>query len=309
MPKPIERFLELMDSFLAYLELERGVSDNTIEGYGGDLTQFAEFLSGLGVDDWKCVQAPHVTLWVRSLSGADYAVASLARKLSAVRVMAKFLVRERCRPDDFSELIEAPKLMRRLPATLTLEEVEALLNAPVPTSPQGVRDRAILELMYSCGLRASELTGLNLQDVDLDNDFLRVVVGKGNKQRLVPFGSRAREAVDTYIVASRPRLVKGHTGSALFISNRGKAISRKTLWAMTKVMAERAGIEKPVKPHMLRHSFATHLLSGGADLRVIQEMLGHADIATTQIYTAVEQTRLIEQHRKFHPRGGAKRPR
>jgi integrase/recombinase XerD len=176
-----------------------------------------------------------------------------------------------------------------------------LLAAPAGGDAYAVRDRAMLELFYSSGLRISELCALTLQQVDLENGFVRVF-GKGSKERVVPLGGKARDAVQAYLVSARPTLVKPRTGSELFISERGKAISRKTLWVIVKNSAKRAGLEKPVKPHLLRHSFATHLLGGGADLRAIQEMLGHASIGTTQIYTAVESSRLLDQHAKFHPR-------
>lgn len=295
-------FEEPIHGFLAWCELERALSRNTVSGYESDLKQCACFLSQVNLSGWSEVRSEHVSLWIGSLSNEDYAVSSLARKLSAVKMLARYLVREHYREDDFTELITAPKQVRRLPGTLSPDEVERLLAAPDLSTPQGVRDRAILELFYSSGLRVSEMAALSLQDVDLENGFLRVVSGKGSKDRVVPVGRKAADAIDAYITVARHKLVKTSTGSALFLSNRGQAISRKTIWVMIKNCAKRAGIEKPVKPHLLRHSFATHLLSGGADLRAIQEMLGHADISTTQIYTAVERERLIDQHQKFHPR-------
>ena len=288
--------------FLAWVELERGLSGNTAAAYSSDLRQCAAFLHGLGIDDWRTAQFEHVSLWVGDLSNRGYSVSSLARKITTVRMMARYLVRERFREDDFTELLSGPRMTRKLPDALTLEEVVRLLETPDRKTPHGVRDRAILELLYSSGLRVSEISDLALQDVDLRNGFLRVGSGKGSKERVVPVGDKAIEAIESYLGASRPRLVKAHTDSALFLSMRGRAISRKTIWLMTKRRAAQAGIETPVKPHLLRHSFATHLLGGGADLRVIQEMLGHADIATTQIYTKVENRRLLEQHEAFHPR-------
>jgi integrase/recombinase XerD len=180
--------------------------------------------------------------------------------------------------------------------------MKKLLAAPVGGTAHALRDRAILELFYSSGLRVSELAGLNLQQIDLQQGFVRVF-GKGSKERVVPVGTQAAEAVSTYLAAGRPGLIKPRTGSAVFLSERGRAISRKTVWALIKSYAKKAGLPQHVKPHLLRHSFATHLLSGGADLRAIQEMLGHADIGTTQIYTAVETSRLTEQHARYHPRG------
>ncbi len=292
---------EDIQSLLAFMELERGLSKNTVVGYEDDLRQCARFLGSIGLPDWRAVQPEHVTLWISSLHAEEYAVSSLARKLTAVRVLARHLVREGRRRDDFSALVAGPKLVRRLPGTLSPEEVERFLNAPDVTTPHGLRDKAMLELMYSSGLRVSELCGLVLQAVDLENAFVRVT-GKGSKERLVPMGRPAVDALTVYLSAGRPGLVKARTGSELFLSQWGRAISRKMFWVLVKEHARRAGIEKPVKPHLLRHSFATHLLTNGADLRAIQEMLGHADIGTTQIYTAVDRRRVVEEHAKFHPR-------
>jgi integrase/recombinase XerD len=210
------------------------------------------------------------------------------------------------RDDDPTALLTGPKFRRRLPRTLTTADMSRLLAAPSGGDPYSVRDRAMLELLYSSGLRASELTGLCLQQVDLEHGFVRVF-GKGSKERVVPLGGKARDAVAAYLGAARPRLVKPRTGSELFISERGRALSRKTLWLIVRKYAARAGLAENIKPHLLRHSFATHLLGGGADLRAIQEMLGHASIGTTQIYTAVESSRLFDQHAKFHPRNKAKK--
>jgi len=218
-----------------------------------------------------------------------------------LRGLARHLVREQLRGDDFTQLLTGPKLQRRIPGTLTEGEVERLLAAPAGGDAIALRDQAILELFYSSGLRVSELGGLSLQQIDLKEGFLRVF-GKGSKERVVPVGGRASIALEIYLNAGRSHFVKPKTGSALFLSERGTAISRKMLWVLVKKYAKRAGITKSVKPHLLRHSFATHLLGGGADLRAIQEMLGHANLGTTQIYTAVEEKRLIDQHAKFHPR-------
>jgi integrase/recombinase XerD len=294
-------FSEEIDAFLAWIELEKGLAENTAESYQSDLAQCACHLGSRKLGGWREVHAADITDWIYSLSEQDYSVSSLARKLTAVRMFARFLVRERIREDDFTALLSSPKMARKIPGTLTPEEVERLLEAPDPRTPHGLRDRAYLELFYSSGLRVSELCGLTLQQVDLDLGFLRVY-GKGSKERVVPVGGKAVEALQAYLLAGRPHLVKPKTGSEMFLSERGKAISRKTIWVLIKKHAAAAGIEKPVKPHLLRHSFATHLLAGGADLRAIQELLGHSNIATTQIYTAVEATRLLDEHRKFHPR-------
>jgi integrase/recombinase XerD len=290
-----------IDGFIAFLDLERGLSRHTRENYQRDLDQGAAWLAKQGVADWRKVTAAQAGEWLHALTRDDFAVASLARKLTALRVFARYLVREKIRADDFTALLAGPKLGRRLPETLSGDDITRLLTAPSGGDPASLRDRALLELFYSSGLRVSELGGLMLQQIDLEQGFLRVF-GKGSKERVVPIGGRACAALTTYLVAGRSHFVKTRTGSQLFLSNRGGALSRITLWYIVKKHARRAGIAQNVKPHLLRHSFATHLLSGGADLRAIQEMLGHASIATTQIYTAVEPQRLLDQHAKFHPR-------
>ena len=295
-------FEETIEGFLAYMDLEKGASTNTIDSYGSDLRQWVRYLRRRGSSSWASIEAESVAAWIGWMTSQGYTVSSVARKLTAVRMLARYLVAEGERENDFTELVEGPRGHRRLPAFLTTEEVERLLEAPDQGTPQGVRDRAIMELCYSSGLRVSEVSSLYLQDFDGESGMLRVVSGKGGKERVLPVGRKAIDAVDAYLTAGRPKLVKPNTGSALFLSSRGGPISRKTIWRSIRGYAAKAGIEKPVKPHILRHSFASHLLSGGADLRSIQEMLGHADVSTTQIYTAVERRRLIEQHDQFHPR-------
>lgn len=294
-------FAEEVESFLGWLELERGLSKNTIQSYASDLVQCALFVGSGGVPDWQAVNEVAVSAWTAHLSRMDYARSSQARKLSALRMFAKHLVRENYRKDDFTELLGSPKLSRKLPDVLTREEVVRLLNAPSMTTPHGLRDRAILELFYSSGLRVSELCGILFQNINLDEGYLRVF-GKGSKERIAPIGSEAVKAVNDYITSGRPQFIKAKTGSELFLSQQGRAISRKMVWVMIKQHAIKAGIEKPIKPHLLRHSFATHLLEGGADLRAIQEMLGHSDISTTQIYTSVQAARLADEHALYHPR-------
>lgn len=294
-------FANDIEAFLGFIGLERGLAKNTSAGYRRDLDQAAAFFSRRGVANWRSVSGDQAAAWIHSLSAADYTVASLARKLSALRSMARFLVREKLRDDDFTALLTGPKPARRMPHTLTEAEVGRLVSAPSGGGPRALRDRALLELFYSSGLRASELASLMLQQVDLQQGFLRVF-GKGSKERFVPIGGRARDALAVYLESGRPHLVRAHTGSQFFLNHHGRALSRVALWMIVKAHARRAGITKPVKPHALRHSFATHLLAGGADLRAIQEMLGHASISTTQIYTAVEPQRLLDQHAKFHPR-------
>jgi integrase/recombinase XerD len=296
-----------IDDFLATLELERGLSRHTSSAYESDLAQAAAFLAGRGARDWRTVGPAELAAWLQWLADR-FAPSSQARKLSAVRMLyRRHLVPRGIRPDDPTALLTGPRVRRRLPQTLSPAEMDRLLAAPGGADAYAVRDRAMLELFYSSGLRISELCALTLQQVDLEHGFVRVF-GKGAKERVVPLGGKARDAVAAYLGSSRPRLLKPRTGSELFLSERGRAISRKTLWVIVKESARRAGLTKRVKPHLLRHSFATHLLGGGADLRAIQEMLGHASIGTTQIYTAVESSRLLDQHARHHPRNKAARP-
>lgn len=295
-------FAEPVESFLAWLELERGLAANTIAAYTQDLVQYATFLEARGVSDWRAVTQTVVNQWTVHLSEGAYARTSQARKLSAIRMFARHLVRENIRQDDFTELTSAPKISRKLPDVLTRDELERLLDAPDCATPFGLRDRAMLELFYSSGLRVSELCGILLQSINLDEGYVRIF-GKGSKERIAPIGRAAVQAVRDYLAGGRPHFVKGRTGSELFLSQQGRAISRKMVWVLIKEYARKAGIQKAIKPHLLRHSFATHLLEGGADLRAIQEMLGHADISTTQIYTSVQAARLADEHALYHPRG------
>jgi integrase/recombinase XerD len=293
-------FVDDIEAYLAFISLERGLSKNTLLGYRRDLDQAAAFLAKRDVANWRSVRGDQIAEWIHSLN-TGYKVSSLGRKVSALRNLARFLVREKLREDDFTALLSPPKATRRIPGTLTENEIERLLGAADGGDAGGLRDRALLELFYSSGLRVSELSTLMLQQVDLDHGFIRVF-GKGSKERVVPVGGKAAAALNRYLTAGRPNFVKPRTGSQFFLNKNGGALSRVMLWMIVKKYAARAGITKNVKPHGLRHSFATHLLTGGADLRAIQEMLGHASISTTQIYTAVEPQRLVDHHAKFHPR-------
>lgn len=297
-----DTLIEATDAYLAFASLEKGLSDNTVVAYQQDIAQFAQFVGKKrGRRDWSEVKGGDVSDWIYSLSDLDISNASLCRKLSALRMFVSFLLNEGRIEHSFVELVSGPKLKRKAPDALTIAEMESLLEAPDLTTPVGMRDRAIMELLYSSGLRVSELCGSLLQQIDIANGAIKVY-GKGSKERVVPMGFQAVIAVSGYIQQGRPHLVKGNTGSGCFLSNRGTPISRKTVWALVKKYAQRAGIEKPIKPHGLRHSFATHLLTGGADLRIIQELLGHADISTTQIYTSVESERVATAHEEYHPR-------
>lgn len=291
-----------LDSYAVHLELERGRSPHTVAGYLKDLGQCARWAAAQGYGGWAALDAAGVNAWLGSLTASGYAARSVARKLSAVKGIIRYLRSEGQLGGDMETLLRGPRLGQRLPGSLSCEQVEALLAAPGRHSPQGLRDRAILELLYSSGLRVSELCALTLQTVDLEAEFVRVDAGKRGKDRIVPVGGPAVAAVKDYLAAGRPAWVKPHTGSILFISRRGGGLSRKTVWHWIQHYARQIGIAGGVKPHLLRHSFATHLLANGADLRAIQEMLGHADIGTTEIYTRVDAERMLAGHAAYHPR-------
>ena len=298
--EPPPEYEKEISDFLAWVQLEKGLSKNTVSSYENDLIQCALHLKGQGVASWHGVELIHLSSWLGSLTDEEYAVASLSRKLSAVRMLAKFLVGEGSLKEDFTELLANPKKRRHLPDCLTIEEMERFLSAPDLNKPLGKRDRALFELMYGSGLRVSEICSLPMTAVDCEEGYARIF-GKGSKERIVPVGRHASEAVRNYLHGGRPHLVKDGTGGELFLSMRGKAISRKMVWVLVKDYARKAAIEKNLSPHGLRHSFATHLLMGGADVRAVQEMLGHADIGTTQVYTQVEVERLLDEHANFHP--------
>lgn len=284
--------------------MEKGRSKNTVLGYENDIRQFASFLvEKHGMKDWGCLTHDNFEDWQVELARLEYSNASAARKVTAVRSLVRFMEKEGLLKENFSDRIKGPKLVRKLPGTMSIDDLNRLMKAPDAGTPQGLRDRAIMELAYSSGLRVSEICSLMLQDVDTREGVLRVTSGKGGKDRIVPMGRPACRALDKYVSISRPSFTRTTTGSAMFLSTRGRAISRKTVWHLIKTYATKAGLDaRRIKPHILRHSFATHLLAGGADLRVIQEMLGHADIATTQIYTKVDSSLLMDQHSLYHPR-------
>lgn len=287
--------------FLDFISIEKGLSRNTRQAYLRDLSRYAAFLKGKKVVSFAGVERRLVTDFLLAERDRGLEPVSVARELVAVRMLHRFLTQEGRLREDVTEAIEAPKLWKRLPEVLSAQEVEALVKAPDARQPDGVRDRAMLELMYATGLRASEAASLKIGQLNFEEGYLRVV-GKGEKERLVPVGRAAREAVTKYLRV-RTDWLKGRAEEALFLTRKGKRVSRQTVWAVLKKYAAAARIKKPLYPHILRHSFATHLLENGADLRVVQELLGHSDISTTQIYTHVERSRLKGIHHKFHPRG------
>lgn len=292
------------DQYLAYIKVERGLSRNTVAAYASDL---ATFLSGLETKQRRFADEicpEDVADHLLALSRSKHSARSRARALVAIRGLCQYLVRERWADGDPTEQVDAPKLSKRLPSVLGAGDVERLLGAPKPTTPRGVRDRAMLELLYACGLRVSELVSLPIGDVNLRGGFVRVT-GKGQKTRMVPMGAAAADALSNYIAHARPLLLRNREAAALFVTGHGGAMTRQAFWKLLRGYARGLGIRLPtgdLSPHKLRHSFATHLLEGGADLRAVQAMLGHADISTTEIYTHVSKARMIEQFRAAHPR-------
>jgi integrase/recombinase XerD len=306
----------LVDEFLRHLRTERRLSPHTVSAYSGDIRRFAGFLSreGIGVEDFGRTHLLKYLVHLREevpagkgtagkAGGRERGMAarSAARNVSSLRSFYRFLAREGVVQGSPVAEVRAPRVGRPLPRYLTVTQVARLIDAPDRTL-EGIRDRAMLMLMYASGLRASEVVTLRMENVDRDAGFLRVL-GKGAKERVVPVADRALEDLATYLSAARPAFLKKRVSSALFLSKRGKGITRQTLWNRIRHWALLAGIDERISPHTLRHSFAGHLLAGGADLRAVQAMLGHADIATTQIYTHVTPERLRDIHRKHHPRG------
>jgi integrase/recombinase XerD len=289
-----------LDAFVAYLRSERGLSPRTVEAYARDLVEYLEGLTRAKVTSPGGVRQEHVRGHLASL-GRRLSSRSQARHLAAIRMFHRFLVAERHADADPTDQVETPRQSRRLPIFLTLDEVEALLEAPPETTPAGLRDRAMLHVLYATGLRVSELVGLSINSVQLDAGYL-LARGKGDKERLVPLGRRAVAEVRSWLGRGRPALLRGRASRALFVGPRGTALTRQGVWKLLRRHALAAGIKKPLSPHKLRHSFATHLVERGADLRIVQAMLGHADLATTQIYTHVDGRRLRAVYDAAHPR-------
>ncbi len=294
--------LEFLRFFLDYCSAECGLSTNTLAAYESDLS---DFLSELGLKDAGALadlSAGRLVDYVDSCRRRGLAPNTIWRRVVAVRMFYRFLLLEGHLENEVAEVFQTPRLWKRIPAALSVEQVEALLSAPEGDGPLALRDRALLEMLYATGARASEVCGLDVGSVNIRYSFVRCF-GKRMKERLVPVGSHALEALRRYLEAGRPLLVRDREEGALFLSRTGRRLSRQTLWWTVRKHARRAALGVQVHPHMLRHSFATHLLSGGADLRAVQIMLGHADISTTEIYTHVDRERLLKVHRQFHPRG------
>lgn len=293
--------IALVEQFLDHISFECGLSPKTREAYGGDLADFSRFAQAAGIHAPREVTRKLLLSYLEHERDRGLAMNSISRRLVAIKVFFRYLVQEGLLEKDVTAVMESPRLWKVLPSTLSVKEVDALLRAVIGDDRMAIRDRAMMELLYASGLRVSELTNLTLDDLHLDSGYLRCL-GKGNKMRVTPVGGTARVAIERYFQESRPKLAVNPAVRQVFLTRRGTGFSRKTIWKQIKLFAKRAGITKVVSPHTLRHSFATHLLANGAPLRMIQEMLGHADIATTQVYTHVDQNRLKSVHQQFHPR-------
>jgi integrase/recombinase XerD len=295
------------DAYLAYGLTERGLSRHTIEAYARDLDDFMAFAAREGARDPRDLRRATLTMYLLAARRRGLAPSTVARRLAAVRGWTAFLLREGIIADDPALDVTPARRPRRLPDVLTVEEVERLLAQPRGEEPLAVRDRAMLELLYAAGLRVSELVGLDVADVHLDQEYVRCL-GKGGRERVVPIGSAAVRALRQYLRGARPRLARGRAPAALFLNARGGRLSRQRVWMLLRAYAAAAGLRRRLGPHTLRHSFATHLLEGGADLRAVQELLGHASVATTQMYTHLARGHLREVYRRAHPRDRMRLP-
>ncbi len=291
----------LIDDFMNYLSVERGLATNTISSYRRDLQKYAKYLLSQKISEIAVIKRENITSFMHKEKDSGMSATSIYRRLAAIKMFHRFLVRERLNREDPTNLIETPKLWKRVPDVLSQLEIESMLKASQGRKWQNIRDNAIIELLYATGMRVSELVDLRSENVNFEVGYVRCI-GKGRKERIIPLGQRAQIAIKRYLEKARAKLVKKQFTPNLFVSRLGKRISRQSVWKIIKFYAKKAGIKKTIKVHTLRHSFATHLLEHGADLRSVQEMLGHSDIATTQIYTHVDRERLRTVHKQFHPR-------
>ncbi|MEA3489689.1 MAG: site-specific tyrosine recombinase XerD [Candidatus Omnitrophota bacterium] len=291
---------EQIDQFIYFLQVERGVSDNTVQSYMRDLVKFGGYIRK-AKKDLSDVKREDIVGFLMYLKDRGLSASTIARNLAALKTFWKFLVAEQVVKENVAAVVETPRTWKHIPDVLNRQEVENLLDAPSSRGWMGIRDKAILELMYAAGLRVSEVKDLKKTNINLEAGFVKCS-GKGGKERIVPIGKVAEKAVSRYLENVRRKLCERTQDDHLFLSRLGRKISRQSLWKMIRKYAREAGIKKHITPHTLRHSFATHLLEGGAELRGVQEMLGHADISTTQIYTHVDKERLRKIHEEFHPR-------
>lgn len=293
---------DLIGDFINYLSVERGLASNTLESYGRDLRQYYDYLRSKGhLLSLQEASRASIISYLLQMEKQGKSPATIARRLAALKAFYQYLVRESLVERDPTANLESPKLDRRLPKVLTVREVETLLRQPDVAVVGGCRDKAMLEVLYATGIRVSELVALNTGDVNLELQYVRCI-GKGSKERLVQIGTPACQAVIDYLARSRPKLVKDHGERSLFVNHHGHRMTRQGFWKIVKKYATQAGIRKSITPHTLRHSFATHMLQGGADVRSVQEMLGHADISTTQVYTHINRKKIREEYQASHPR-------
>jgi len=293
---------QLLDAYLNYLLVEKGVSANTIQAYAGDMADYFRFLEDEKRRSVSASDTPLILKYLIRLRNEGLGARSRARHLVTLRGFYRFLVQEQVLERDPARLVELPKGGLKLPHVLSYAEIQALLEAPDPSKPTGLRDAAMIELMYAAGLRVSELILVKVTDVNLEGGFVRVM-GKGAKERVVPIGRPAQEKISAYLKGARLQSLKQTASPFLFVGRAGRPITRQGFWKQLKKYARAAGIGQRISPHLLRHSFATHLLESGADLRAVQVMLGHSDISTTQIYTHVARDKMRQAHEKYHPRG------
>ncbi|MDP8264920.1 MAG: site-specific tyrosine recombinase XerD [Candidatus Aceula lacicola] len=292
---------DYLQEFLNHLFVERGLAKNTIMAYQRDLMQYVQHFSRKGIKDPDAIKRSDITGYMQKQKTRGLSSSSICRSLAAIRMFHRFLARERLAKEDPTHLLETPKMWQRIPDVLTVSEIEEIIKTSQGRKWQQIRDNAILELLYASGMRVSELVDLKVENVNTEIGYVRCI-GKGQKERIIPIGRKARDSVVKYLEKVRGKLVKTDFNFSLFVSRLGKKISRQSIWKIIKRYAKFAKIKKEIKPHTFRHSFATHLLEHGADLRSVQEMLGHSDISTTQIYTHVDRERLKSIHKQFHPR-------
>jgi len=291
----------LLNSFLEYLSVERGLAKNTIEAYKRDLKSFICYLRKKDISNTNCVNRTTIVSYLLLMQKNGKASSSTSRACAAIKSFYQFLFREHIIKEDPTVNLDSPKLEHRLPKVLTIQEVEKLLSQPDMTNPLGIRDRSMLELLYATGMRVSELISISIEDVNLEVGFLRCI-GKGSKERIIPVGYVALKYLKQYISIAREQLLNGKESKILFLNRQGNTMTRQGFWKIINKYSKKAGIYKKITPHTLRHSFATHLLENGADLRAVQEMLGHADISTTQIYTHLTRNKIKQVYDKTHPR-------
>ncbi len=291
----------LVDEFIYFLSVERGLADNTLASYRRDLLNFIDFLKSKGIESIQEVTRSDLSDFLFMLKTKGRAPSTISRNLASIRTFCQFMIKEGLLKIDPSSELESPKQEKKLPDVLTFNEVEKLLDQPDGSCHRGIRDKAMLEMLYATGIRVSELIALDRTHTDIKNGYI-ICTGKGNKERIIPLGSYAINVLKMYLENARPKIIKSESEKALFVNHHGRRLTRQGFWKIIKKYAVKAGITKPITPHTLRHSFATHLLENGADLRSVQEMLGHADISTTQVYTQVTKKKLKNVYTKAHPR-------